>query len=87
MGRWDSLPPSRTQRWVARHAVALQVALACLAVASAVLFVIVLRSDGWGTSAVSPIISVVVFLGLMWTPRRVARFVSDFDRREATTPN
>jgi hypothetical protein len=86
MGRWDS-PPTTFQRWVARHAVALQIALACLAAASAVLFVIVLRSDGWGTRAVSPILSSVVFLGLMWTPRYVARLVSDYDRKQATTSN
>jgi hypothetical protein len=34
MGRWDDpLPPSASQRWIARNAVVLQVVCACLAVA------------------------------------------------------
>jgi hypothetical protein len=86
MGRWDSLPPSQYQRWLARHAVALQVVLVCLAAACAVLAVIVFRSDGWGRSVASPIVSFFVFLGLMWTHREVAQFVTDYDRQHGTTP-
>lgn len=84
MSRWDPLPPSRFQRWIARHAVALQIAFACLAAASAVLAVTAVRSDGLGQSSVSPILNVVVFLLLIWTPRGVARHVANYDRRQET---
>lgn len=87
MDRWDPPPPSKLQRWIAGHAVLLQVALACLALASGVLFVIGLRSDGWGASVVGRLLNVVVLLGLIWMARGVARSVGDYDRRQGAGPN
>ena len=81
MGRWDSPPPTKFQRWVARHVVALQIVLACLALVSAGLSLIALRSGGWPRSAVGPMLLVVVFIGWTRTPPQIARFVAEYDRR------
>lgn len=84
---WGVAPPSKGQRWIARHAVALQVALACLAVASGVLFVIIPRSEGWGASVVSPLLNTVVFTLFIWAPRGIARYVAEHDRTQGTGPD
>lgn len=75
-------PPTSLQRRIAQHAVGLQVVLVCLATGATVLFTIVLASDGWGVSAISPGIIAIVLLGLTKTPRHVARFVTAYDREQ-----
>ena len=86
MGRWDSPPPSKVQRWTALHAVQLQIAGGILAIASAALAVIVLRSDGWGVGVLCSAFTAVGFLMLMWTPRSVARWVDAYDRDHSEAP-
>lgn len=87
MGRWGALPPNKLQRWVALRAVALQIASACLALVAAVAFLIDLRSGGWTASALAAMLPVVVFIGWIPAARQIARFVSDYDRRQAPTPD
>lgn len=82
MSRWKWLPPSALQRWIARHALAIQVGLGSLALASAVLSVISLRSEDLDSGSVASLLNVVVFLALIWTVRGIARYVVDYDQRD-----
>lgn len=77
---WEP-PPSGSQRWIARHVVALQITLACLAVFSVALLVLMVRSDGWGIGSIGRVFTTLVFLTLVWVARDTARHVDDFDRR------
>lgn len=81
MGRWDPLPPSPLQRWIARHASTLQLAYGCLAAVCGVLAIRALALDGLSSDSVVPLIQTVVFLGLLPGPRQIARYVSDYDRQ------
>lgn len=80
MSRWYT-SPSVAQRWMARHAGPLQIALACLAAVSGALLVINVQSDGWHRNAVSPLLSAIVFLLSVVSVRGVARYVADHDRQ------
>lgn len=84
MSRWDPPPPSRLQRWIARHAVALQMISACFALGSLVLFLTMLGSGGSGSSYIAPILNVVVWFSLIWVPPGIARYVADYDRHQQT---
>lgn len=80
MSRWDT-SPSAMQRWMARQAGRLQIALACLAATSVALLVITVQSDGWHSNAVSPFLSAIVFLLSVVSVRSVARYVANHDRQ------
>jgi hypothetical protein len=84
MGRWDPLPPSAYQ--IAENAVLLQMVCACLAVACVALLIFSLQTDGSRSASVSPGISTLVFLGLLWQVRIVARYVADYDRHHESGP-
>lgn len=85
MGRWEPLPPTRLQRWIARHVLGLQIGLICLAVATATLVIVAVSTQGWDVGAVTGVMSTLVYLLAIRWAREIARNVADSDRRHGQT--
>jgi hypothetical protein len=64
--------------------IALQATFGCVALGVGVLLAVTMRSEGWGPRSVTPMLDVVVFLGLIWLVRGIARYVADYDRQHKT---
>lgn len=84
MGRWEPLPPTRLQRWIAQHVLGLQIGLICLAVATATFVIVAVSTQGWDVGAVTGVLSTVVYLLAIRWAREIARDVADSDRRHSS---
>ena len=86
MGRWDPLPPTPVQRWIARHVRGLQCAYALLVVVCVLLGAAAL-ADGDGRRAFVPFLTAGVFLIQTYTVGQLASWVrAQEPQRERVDP-